>query len=166
MKSSKPYNREKAVSYAHAWAYSRNPQYYDFDKIGGDCSNFVSQALYAGSGIMNPTPTFGWYYYSIKNRAPAWTSVEFLYNFVINNRGVGPVSIESDVSQVAPGDIVQLSFDGETFVHSLIIVSVGEQPSPPNILVASHSYDADNRPLNTYEYLQARFLHITHVNLW
>lgn len=162
----KQYNRESAVAYAHQWAYGRNPRYYDFEKIGGDCTNFTSQALYAGSGVMNPTPTFGWYYYGLNNRAPAWTGVDYLYRFLVNNHGVGPVAIETDISQVEPGDIVQLSFDGVSFVHSPIIVSVGDPPSPSNILVAAHTFDADNRPLNSYEYARARFLHITHVNAW
>ena len=56
------YNRERAVEYAHKWAFSRNPRYYDFQNIGGDCTNFASQVIYAGCGEMNYTPTFGWYY--------------------------------------------------------------------------------------------------------
>ena len=57
-----PYNRRAAVAYAHKWAYTRNPAFYDFSEIGGDCTNFASQCLYAGTGIMNFTPDFGWYY--------------------------------------------------------------------------------------------------------
>jgi len=162
----KLYDREAAVSYAHTWAYGRNPRYYDFEHLGGDCTNFTSQVLYAGAGVMNPTPTFGWYYYSVNNRAPAWTGVEFLYRFLVNNRGVGPVAVETDISQMEPGDIVQLSFDGWVFRHSPVIVSVGEYPSPANILVAAHTYDTDNRPLDTYLYVLARFLHITQINVW
>ena len=154
------YDREKAVSYAHQWAYGRNPRYYNFDLLGGDCTNFASQALYAGAGVMNPKPTFGWYYYNLNNRAPAWTGVVFLYNFLVRNEGLGPVAIETDVSQVEPGDIVQISFDGITFRHSPVIVSVGADPALENILVA------DNRPFNTYEYVRLRYLHITHVNTW
>ena len=48
-----PYYRDTAVSYADYWAYRRNPNYYSFDSIGGDCTNFVSQALYAANGVMN-----------------------------------------------------------------------------------------------------------------
>ena len=33
------YNRESAVEYALQWADSRNPMYYDFSGIGGDCTN-------------------------------------------------------------------------------------------------------------------------------
>ena len=68
-----PYNRRAAVSYAHKWAYSRNPAFYDFSEIGGDCTNFASQCLYAGTGIMNFTPEYGWYYIDATDRAPAWT---------------------------------------------------------------------------------------------
>lgn len=46
------YDRAAAVAYAHRWAFRRNPAYYDYEKIGGDCTNYASQCLYAGSGIM------------------------------------------------------------------------------------------------------------------
>lgn len=51
----KEYNRENAVKYAEKWAYSRNPRYYNFDSIGGDCTSFVSQCIFAGSNTMNYT---------------------------------------------------------------------------------------------------------------
>jgi hypothetical protein len=162
----KAYNRDQAVTYAHKWAFGRNPRYYDFEHLGGDCTNFASQVLYAGAGAMNPKPTLGWFYYSLNKRAPAWTGVEQLHRFLVTNKGVGPVAIVTDISQVLPGDLVQISFDGRSFVHSPVIVSVGEERSPEQILIAAHSYDADNRPLNTYPYARLRFLHITHVNTW
>ena len=42
-----------------------------------------------------------------------------------------------------------------------MVVSVGAKPALDNVLVAAHSYDADNRPLSTYEFRDIRFLHIT-----
>jgi len=84
MKNWKPYNRRAAVEYAHRWAFDRNPRFYDYDGIGGDCTNFASQCLYAGTGVMNYTPTFGWYYFDANHKAPAWTGVEFFYNFLIH----------------------------------------------------------------------------------
>lgn len=77
-----PYDRAAAVRYAHIWAYGRNPRYYDYESIGGDCTNFASQCIYAGAGVMNDTPTFGWYYINANDKAPAWTGVEYLYNFL------------------------------------------------------------------------------------
>lgn len=161
------YDRTAAVAYAHQWAYKRNPRYADFRGMGGDCTNFVSQALYAGSGIMNYTPVFGWYYRSLGDRAPAWTGVPYLYNFLTINKGVGPVGVAADLQSVEPGDIVQLSFDGIRFSHTAMIVAITDKPpKPANILVAAHEFDADNRPLDTYTYQRSRFIHITHVRKW
>lgn len=47
--NTKSYKRNLAVAYAKKWALSRNPKYYNFDPVGGDCTNFISQCLYAGS---------------------------------------------------------------------------------------------------------------------
>ena len=44
-----PYNRQAAVAYAHKWAFGRNPAFFDFSELGGDCTNFASQCLYAGT---------------------------------------------------------------------------------------------------------------------
>ncbi len=159
------YDRESAVEYAHKWAFGRNPKYYDFEKIGGDCTNFASQVIFAGAKIMNPTPTVGWYYYDINRRSPSWTGVEYLYQFLVNNHGLGPVAENAPLYIAKAGDVIQLSFDGKEFKHSPVIVSVGRKPSPENILVATHSYDSDNRALNTYIYEKLRLLHISHVNL-
>jgi len=43
-----PYNRRAAYNYAKRWAFDRNPRFYDFEHIGGDCTNFTSQVLLAG----------------------------------------------------------------------------------------------------------------------
>lgn len=32
----RPYDRLRAVIYAHQWAYGRNPQFYDYEEIVGD----------------------------------------------------------------------------------------------------------------------------------
>ena len=154
------YDREKAVDYARKWAYSRNPQYYSFDNIGGDCTNFVSQCLYAGCGVMNFTPDLGWYYNSPDDRSAAWTGVEYLYNFLVSNEENGPYGEELPLSYSETGDIVQLSFDGITFTHNLIITRIDFIPAPDNILIACHSFDSLDRRLSTYDYKLARLVHI------
>lgn len=160
-----PYDRQAAVNYAHRWAYHRNPQFYNFDELGGDCTNFASQCLFAGTGVMNYTPTFGWYYNSQYNRAPAWTGVPFFYNFLTRKKdSPGPVGEEVDVNGVRPGDFVQLSFANGIFTHNPVIVEVNGIPLPENILVAAHTEDADYRPLNTYPIEAVRFLHVLGVN--
>ena len=156
------YDRAKAVAYAETWAMGRNPAYYDYEDLGGDRTNFASQCVFAGSRIMNFTPTFGWYYIDANQKAPAWTGVEYFWNFFTRKTfSIGPVGEVSALEQMRPGDIVQLSFKGGSFQHSPVVVSVGAVPTLENVLVAAHSYDADNRPLSTYEFRDIRFLHIT-----
>ena len=64
------YDRPAAVAYAHRWAYGRNPRYYDYERVGGDCTSFASQCLYAGAGIMNFTRDLGWYYLDPERAQP------------------------------------------------------------------------------------------------
>ena len=64
--------------------------------MGGDCTNFASQCIYAGSGVMNYTPTMGWYYSSGSNRSPSWTGVVYLYNFLTGNKSAGPYGVETN----------------------------------------------------------------------
>lgn len=157
----RPYDRQAAVDYAHRWAYHRNPNFYNFDELGGDCTNFASQCLYAGTGVMNYTPTFGWYYSSQYSRAPAWTGVPYFYNFLTRKKeSPGPVAEEVPLEQACPGDFVQICFVPGPFVHNPVIVSVGSTPALDNILVAAHSENADYRPLSTYPVRESRFLHI------
>lgn len=156
------YNRQKAVAYAEKWAYKRNPQYLDFENIGGDCTNFASQCIYAGCGIMNYTKTYGWYYISPNDRAPAWTGVSYLYNFLTQNKGVGPYAEEMSLSYAEIGDIIQLGNVGGVFYHSPVVVAV----ESGNIYVAAHSFDAYMRPLSSYVYDKVRLLHIVGARQW
>lgn len=155
------YDRKKAVEYAHKWAFGRNPRYFDFDKFGGDCTNFASQVIYAGCQEMNYTPTYGWYYIDSYNRTPSWTGVKYLYNFLVTNNGSGPLGEEADVKDIEAGDIVQLSFSKDKgYSHSPVVVEVGRPASLNNILVVAHSYDRDYYPLVNYNWVDIRFIHI------
>ena len=161
------YNRALALSYAKQYALSPNPAYYNFSSIGGDCTNFASQCLFAGSMKMNFTPTFGWYYQNANNRAPAWTGVNEFYNFLTNNliinkigNGVGPFGEEQTISRLKCGDFIQLGRDN-TFYHTLIVVSFkGKMP-----LLASHSIDVYEKPLADFSYEKARGISILGVRV-
>ena len=109
-----PYNRKAAVAYAHIWAYDRNPRFYNYEGLGGDCTNFASQCLYTGTGVMNFTPTFGWYYRNPNDKSPSWTGVEYFYNFLTEKSvRIGPFALETDIYSVLPGDFIQLELTGD-----------------------------------------------------
>lgn len=156
----KTYLRERAVAYARKWALSRNPLFVDYTGQGGNCTNFVSQAMYAGGCTMNFTPVFGWYYLSENERTASWTGVEFLYNFLIKNTGPGPFAHQVPLQEAEVGDVIQLYRQGEGWYHSLLLVGYVEDGTP---LVAAQSDDALDRRLDTYTYDRDRFLHIDGV---
>lgn len=154
------YDRAKAVEYAREWALKRNPRYYNFTGLGGDCANFASQCIYAGSGVMNYTQLYGWYYNSPSDRTPSWSGVKYLYEFLVANNGIGPYASETDISYIIPGDIVQLATYLPEFHHTLVVVGTGETPALDNILICAHTYDSLDRPLDSYDITRIRCLHI------
>ena len=101
------------------------------DAVGAaDCTNFASQCVYAGSGVMNYEKDFGWYYIDANNKAPAWTGVEYFYRFMTREaQNPGPVALNASISQLELGDVVQLSFDGENWNHSPVVVRLLRRPA-------------------------------------
>ena len=156
----KPYNRQKCLEYANKWALSRNPAYYDYERIGGDCTNFASQCIYAGSGVMNYN---SWYYKNGNNKSPSWTGVEFLYHFLTQNQSTGPRGILVPQNQIQVGDLIQLSSNGQKFTHSLIVVGIQNVNYLSDIYIATHTYDALNRPVASYDFQKIRFVHLDKV---
>ena len=161
----KSYDRKSVVEYARKWAYLRNPKYYNFDPVGGDCTAFASQCIYEGSKVMNYDKNNGWYYINGNNKSPSWTGVEFLHNFLINNKGIGPYGKIADINNIELGDIAQISFDGIKFAHSLVIIEIGNVPSLDNILIAAHTFDTLNKQISEYNFKKIRFIHINGVKV-
>lgn len=156
-----PYQRHQALDYAARWSLGRNPHYADFSKIGGDCTNFVSQTLFSGCPVMNYDKNSGWYYVHLNHRAPAWTDVNALYRFITQNKSFGPFGKRCAVHEVWVGDLVQLVIPPRPdFCHSLIITETGKLPSIDSIKVSAHTYDVQNKPLSLYSFSQIRFVQI------
>lgn len=157
------YQRQEVVEYARKWAFSRNPNYYNFDSVGGDCTSFASQCIYAGSKIMNYSKINGWYYINGNNKSPSWSGVEFLYQFLINNTSTGPYGRISSKEKIEVGDIAQLSFDGIKFSHTLVIVSIMNRLDLSKIKVSSHTFDNFGKAISEYNFKKIRFIHIEGV---
>ena len=152
------YNRVAVYEYAKKWAYGRNPKYYNFDPVGGDCTNFVSQCIYAGCKQMNYDRNNGWYYINGNNKSPSWTGVEFLYNFLTTNNNQGPKGEKTTIDKLEIGDVIQLSFNGYIFSHSLIVVKNGTNTT--NTLIAAHTFDAFGKSVSEYGFEKYRCIHI------
>ena len=79
---------------------------------------------------MDFTPDFGWYYRTPDDRAPAWTSVAFFYDFITEqplfaaeNAGIGPFGREVRAREIEIGDFIQLADEegGERHVPSRVL---------------------------------------------
>lgn len=155
------YNRIAAVNYALKWAYDRNPRFYNFQDLGGDCTNYVSQCLYAGCGVMNYSGfENGWYYINGNDRSASWTGVKYLRRFLLTNTGTGVYGEEAPLERMEAGDVIQLRNNAGILYHSLFVSFVKEPISPQNIFVCAHSIDARDKRLSTYNYASAEGIHI------
>lgn len=161
----KSYNRQKVLEYAQKWAYDRNPHYYNFDSVGGDCTSFASQCIYAGSGVMNYAKSNGWFYISGNKKSPSWSGVEFLYNFLTTNKLAGPYGKRANQNEIEIGDIAQLSFDGASFGHTLVITKIENKLDLNQIFISSHTYDSFNKRISEYNFEKIRFVHIEKVRI-
>ena len=155
--SKKDYDRSKAKAYMDSYAMTSNPAYYDYSRLGGDCTNFASQVICAGSN--NTMNEKLWYYTASNKKSPSWTGVDYLYNFLKSNKDTGAFGIavdESNISLADVGDLIQISFDGESFEHSVVVY----RKDGSRIYVASHTHNRLDYALDNYECEKIRLIHI------
>lgn len=155
------YNRKNAINYAHTWWNKRNPNFYNYDNIGGDCTNFISQCLHAGGIVMDKVYN-GWFYTNSSNRSYSWTGVEEFFKYATTNqKNVGPKAKVVTISQVEVGDIVQMQQLGKNrFHHNMLITKIDGKKTFDNIKITCHTKDSVDRPLSNYYYQKIRFLKI------
>lgn len=154
------YNREKAVHYALEYALKRNSEFHNYDNQGGNCTNYISQCLFAGAPKMNFSETNGWYYLSPWETSISWANVMPLYNFLITNKGEGVFANESPLEMCELGDIIQLKFYGKTaYTHSLFITEIKNR-TPNGIYICANTRDVMNIPFTSYRFEEFKLLHI------
>jgi hypothetical protein len=154
----KSYNREKVLNYALTWWNDTNPNYYNYDNLGGDCTNFASQCIFAGSGIMNYDKNNGWYYINANNKSPSWTGVDFLKTFLLNNKTKGPFARLCYLDEIEIGDIIQIR-QSTYFNHSLVVTKIKDN----NVYVTAHINNIKNKLLDSYNPREIRCLKILGV---
>lgn len=153
------YNRNAVVFYAQKYALSRNTQYFDYTNQGGNCTNYISQCIYAGAPQMN-TSNNGWYYFSPSRTSASWANVEPFFNFATSNQGEGFFASLGSLETCEVGDIIQLKFKNKAvFSHALVITKINAR-TRNGILVCANTNDNLNKPLSYYTYEKMRVIHI------
>lgn len=153
------------VNYAHENAYKRPSQWGNFDDYGGDCTNFVSQVIYAGTnGVMDTNGDLQWYYNGYSDRSASWIGVSSLYSYLTRNTGRGPqgelASTTTIYYSMQVGDIIQIDLNSDgVYNHGTVIVKY-QAGYPTGTLVAAHTYDVDYKSINDYPGTK-RWVHLT-----
>ena len=134
------YNRSAAASYANTYVYSPNTSSWcDYSSSGGDCTNFVSQCLYAGgwSKFNNGSycSTGSWYHNGVgkctntsttKNYSCSWTQAADMQSLLSVSSRVVPASYPASSLEV--GDIIQLKNSSGIAYHTMIVTQAGSIP--------------------------------------
>ncbi|BDG48689.1 amidase domain-containing protein [Parageobacillus sp. KH3-4] len=135
------YDRARAVRYAETWWNSYNPA---FPRFEVNCTNFVSQCVYAGGAPMTgyPNRAKGWWCKN-NNWSYSW-AVAHSFRWYLSGTRVGLQTIEvSSPEQLMAGDIICYDFQGDgRFDHSTIVVAKDANGMP---LVNAHTTNSRMR---------------------
>ncbi len=136
------YDPKKAAAYADKYVRPGikgevdgsyyNPAYKNFNSVGGDCTNFVSQCLYAGGLSM----TDSWYYKSGTNYTSTWTFSREHFPYMSKlGKAIWDPSAE-DIYMGSP--VYYRSAYGSNISHTTICVGKNSAGTP---IVNSHNKD-------------------------
>ncbi|MDN8593504.1 hypothetical protein B2I21_18960 [Chryseobacterium mucoviscidosis] len=140
------YRRDLAVAYADRWWNAGNPAYEEFDV---DCTNYVSQCLFAGGAPIHYTGKreAGWWYKGYVNGAEMWS-----YSWAVSNSlerylsgsswGLSATEVERP-EQLMLGDVILYDWDGDgRFQHSTVVTAFDAGGMP---LVNAHTVSSRHR---------------------
>jgi len=171
------YDREGAVAYADKYAgaawgsgnnYEYNPKYRDYNGVGGDCTNFVSQVLHEGGGL----PMDYVWFFDGKDSSTAWAQAPALFNYLIYT-GKGKLIAKGyyidmvkpteqhpkgAIAEIEKGDLICYEEKGE-MVHFGVVTGFDSMGIP---VVNTHTSDRYHVPfdLGWDKRVIYRFIHI------
>jgi hypothetical protein len=139
------YNGASAATYADTYWQTYNPAWPSFANSGGDCTNFVSQALYAGGISMRTSPTYSgnaaWYMVKKRNRwsyAAPWVNAQdqsiFMLQYlagvtqVASYYGLAPGMTAGDHAEQGDVALYDWNNDGVYDHEAIVTASDGTNP--------------------------------------
>ena len=139
--------REDAAAYADRWWQEGNPE---FETFAVDCTNYVSQCLFAGGAPINYTGKreTGWWYKGYAGNREwwsfSWTVSDSLQRYLSTGRSSGlRAEVVKRPEQLMLGDVIQYDWDGNgQFQHSTIVTAFDAGGMP---LVNAHTVSSRHR---------------------
>lgn len=140
------YRREEAVLYADRWWDGFNPEFAGFEV---DCTNYISQCLFAGGAPINYTGKreAGWWYKGYVGGQEAWSYSWSVANalerhLVHSSTGLRAEPLDRP-EQLQPGDVIVYDWDGNgAYQHSTIVTAFDAGGMP---LVNAHTTPSKHR---------------------
>ncbi|MFB7667909.1 amidase domain-containing protein [Kitasatospora sp. NPDC056138] len=123
-------NYAAMAAYAEKYWNNYNPAYRKFNGVGGDCTNFVSQALKAGGWKNAPGDDSDYHnwWYSSDSQSWSWVGADEWSWFALSSKRVSNLA---NVYQLGVGDILQADFDRDgSKNHSMIVTYRGPNGMP------------------------------------
>lgn len=137
-----PYDRQQAVLYAAYWWSGSNPMF-RFMRTD-DCTNFISQCLWAGGMPMEVTGRRdkGWWYLGPNEQWSYSWAVAHSLRWYLDTSGRGKKVASARDLEV--GDLISYDFNGnDVWDHTTIVIGFDPDGEP---LVAAHTAPAWGRP--------------------
>ncbi|WP_211748392.1 amidase domain-containing protein [Paenibacillus sp. Marseille-Q4541] len=141
------YRREDAVAYADQWWNSGNPEFEEFDV---NCTNYISQCLFAGGAPINYTGRreSGWWYRGYVGGRElwsySWAVSHSLEGYLAHGRSGLTATLVDSPDQLQLGDVIFYDWDGDgRYQHSTIVTGfdVGGMPLVnANTVSSRHRY--------------------------
>ncbi|WP_258171103.1 amidase domain-containing protein [Paenibacillus sp. R14(2021)] len=162
------YRRDLAAAYADRWWNEANPAYENFEV---NCTNYISQCLFAGNGPMNYTGkrASGWWYRGFsggrENWSYSWAVANALQHYLSapHNSSLRATVVQS-ADQLALGDVIIYDWGGDgRFQHSTIVTAFDAAGMPlvnANTVPSRHRYWDYQDSYAWTENTKYRFFHI------
>ncbi|WP_235561024.1 amidase domain-containing protein [Bacillus sp. FJAT-28004] len=162
------YRRDLVAAYADRWWNEGNPAYELFEV---NCTNYVSQCIFAGNAPMNYTGKreTGWWYKG-RNKGSEWWSYSWAVSNAITNYLTASKTsgLRAEVVQSADelqlGDVITYDWNGDhRFQHSTIVTAFDSFGMPlvnANTVSSRHRYWDYRDSYAWTEQTKYRFFHI------
>ncbi len=114
------YNYAAMAAYAEKYWRNYNPAYRSYNSAGGDCTNFISQALKAGGWKDEPGTDSDYrkWWSNSSSQSISWVGANEWSWFALNSKRTTNLA---NVYQLEVGDILQMDFEGDgSKDHSMI----------------------------------------------
>ncbi len=144
------YDYNAMINYAVNYVFYYNPQYRSYNDTGGDCTNFVSQAAFAGQWPMTELGYRGdarYWYYDWQVESWSWINTQYFKYFILNSGRTYELAYLNDLG---PADFVQIHWGTDPTPadvpdHTMIVTLYSWTGGRNGIYLTYHSRDTLNQ---------------------